>query len=85
MDKKEKWEYPTATQYLNSEILLYDYIVANRNKDNAIVATDIELAKLFNVSKISILRWRKSLEIAGLIKYSSKWVKGKKRLIIELI
>lgn len=79
------WKYPTATQYLNNEILLYDFIVKNRNSDNAVVVNDSELAKDFNVSTITILRWRNSLKTAGLIKYSSKWVKGKKSVIIWLI
>ncbi len=73
-----KWTYPVATQYLNNEIKLYNYIVENRNQENAVVINDHTLAERFGVSTITILRWRNSLKNADLIKYSSKWVKGKK-------
>ena len=72
------------TEYLNNEKRLYDYVVSNRNVDKLLITNDLELSKVFNVSKITVLRWRKRLVECGLINCSSKYVGGKKSLILSL-
>lgn len=71
-------------KYLNNERRLYEYIENHLNEDNLLVTNDQILADKLNVTKITVLRWRKRLVGCGLIQSLSKHIGGKKSLVLRL-
>lgn len=71
-------------KYLNNERRLYEYIESHLNEDDLLVTNDQILADKLNVTKITVLRWRKRLVECGLIQSLSKHICGKKSLVLRL-
>ncbi len=73
-------------KFLNNEKVLLEYLRENlsESKSKYLVTTDKDLALALNVSTKTVSRWRNRLLELGLIKYSSKWVSGKKQGIFEV-
>ena len=70
---------------MRKEAFLYNYIKQHINNDNKFIMNDAGMAKVLNVSSITMFRWRKLLKDRGLIDYKVKFINGQKCSEITLL